>query len=815
MDFSNEPISKENYYIFAKIGDTDISISDLTTFDGRNIGVLKDHLPEDVLNEWEKENNLHLYHENISTKEYTIERLNKQEIECFVSVEGSFWGEYGIAPVTSIGSSNIYFAVTKGRPELKKELDSAMLRISEEYPFFAEDLYKQYFTEASTPVLAKNEREWLAEHGVIRMGCLKNDGAISSVDSASGKIEGVITDYVRLAKNCIYGGQLEFELSAYDSRRELLDALHNGKIDAIFYVPQNPSSAEKSGYDLSETTLSTNMVALITEDLFDEEEENTVAIASGQGNLKSYITYNYPQWNIAEYETQEDVISAVKNGNADCFVAESNQSVEYTKNKGLNSFVLSKSNKASFAVDSGNIVLLSILNKTLKTVSVSKFAGLLNTRTNSMRKVTVSDFIKDNLWKTTAGFLFVFVLIISLFTVLLKKMRRAMVQAENANFAKTSFLNNMSHDIRTPINGIVGMLSIIKKNENDPEVVRDCLDKIEMSSDLLLSLVNDVLDMSKLDSASVILTNESVNLDELCAEITEAVSFQAEEAGIQVTNEHDDYTDVYIKTSPLHLKKILLNLFANAIKYNKENGSIHTSMRTIERTEDTIKCEFKIEDSGIGMSEEYVKKELFKPFSQAGNTARSRYNGSGLGLSIVKRIVEMMNGTILVKSKEGEGSCFTVILPFEIDHRDIARTQKTEEVSDVDISEMNLLLVEDNELNMEIAKMILEDDGAKITTAMNGLEALRKFEETEPGTFDAILMDIMMPEMDGLTATKKIRELERPDAKIIPIIAMTANAFAEDAKKCLDAGMNAHLAKPLDVEKVKKTLCEFVVRKNS
>ena len=393
-----------------------------------------------------------------------------------------------------------------------------------------------------------------------------------------------------------------------------------------------------------------------------------------------------------------------------------------------------------------------------------------------------------------------------------RNLRNALAAAEHANRAKTVFLNNMSHDIRTPINGIIGMLTILKKSGNDGERAKDCLNKINESSKLLLSLVNDVLDMAKLESDTVVFSDESINLDQVCQEITESLSFQAEEKGLHVIGEHDDYSGIYVWSNAVHLKKILMNLFTNSMKYNKVNGFIYMSMRTIERSEDHMTCEFKIKDNGIGMSEEFIKNELFTPFVQADNSPRSDYNGTGLGMPIVKQLVEKMGGTITVESKLGEGSCFTVILPFKIDTN--ARPEEKEDF-DADISDIRVLLVEDNELNVEIAEFMLTENGAKVETVNNGLEAVQHFEASEPGTYDVILMDVMMPVMDGLTATKTIRSLERQDAKTIPIIAMTANAFREDAEKCMEAGMNAHLAKPLDDEKIKQTISEELRKQNA
>lgn len=389
-----------------------------------------------------------------------------------------------------------------------------------------------------------------------------------------------------------------------------------------------------------------------------------------------------------------------------------------------------------------------------------------------------------------------------------KQLRRAIASKEKAAAAKSQFLANMSHDIRTPINGIMGMLEIIRKTKGNQDKEEECLDKIEVSSKLLLSLVNDVLDMAKLDTDAVVLSHEPFNLDRICIETVEAVSFQAEEAGLEVTGEHDDYTGINVLGSPLHLKKILINLFSNSVKYNKPNGKIHMSMKTLERTEDTITCEFKIRDTGVGMSQEFVEKKLFHPFVQADTSSRSNYTGTGLGMSIVKQLIDKMGGTISVESELGKGSCFTVVIPFEIDHE--ASLKQSEEVENADISGLNIMVAEDNELNMEIIEFLLTEQGAHVEKVQNGQEALDKFEGSEAGTYDVILMDLMMPVMDGISATKAIRASKHAEAETIPIIAMTANAFYEDERKCLDAGMNAHLAKPLDMKMVVSTIAECV-----
>ena len=832
MLFSDLPMGEEKYYIYADASNTNLSAADINSFDGKNIGVLKDHIPEEVLNEWEEKYGLHLNHVNISSTEEILQKLENQEIDCFVSLEESRWNEVSISPVTYIGNSDIYFVINKNRPDIKNTLDSAMRRIRDDNPFYTDDLYKRYLSAQSSTFLSKEEKEWLKQHGAIKIGYLNNDTGVSVLDPKTGEVFGVIKDYVDLAKNCLQGQTLEFELKGYNSRNEELEALHNGEIDLIFHVSQNPYSAETNGFVLSDTVWTFNMVAVTARDSFDESDDNVVAVAKDNFAMKAYISYNYPQWTIVEYATKQEAVKAVKKEQADCFVSNSATAAEYIRKQNLQCIFLTKSANASFAIQQGEPLLLSIMNKTLMSMPTDKLSGAVVSYNNAMNKVTVTDFIRDNFFAVALAGTIVFVCILLVNFAFLKKSKRAeaeakksadkaielnhkleknkeelqvaLVEAQKANKAKTTFLNNMSHDIRTPINGIVGLLKIIQKSENDPERVKDSLNKIDKSANLLLSLINDVLDMAKMESGAVVLNNESISLHQVCNEITENVTFQAEAQGLHVTGEHDDYSDIYVWSSAIHLKKILMNLFTNCMKYNKPNGSIDMSMRTIDRSEEYITCEFKIQDTGVGMSEEFIKNELFTPFVQADNSARSNYVGTGLGMPIVKQLVEKMGGTITVESKLGEGSSFTVVLPFKIDTE--AKPEKTEENPDADISGLRILLVEDNELNMEIVEFMLSDCKAIVEKAVNGLEAVEKFEASEAGTYDVILMDIMMPVMDGLTATKSIRALDRGDAKTIPIIAMTANAFKEDADKCLQAGMNAHLAKPLDIQKVIMTI---------
>lgn len=384
-----------------------------------------------------------------------------------------------------------------------------------------------------------------------------------------------------------------------------------------------------------------------------------------------------------------------------------------------------------------------------------------------------------------------------------RELSEAVEQARKASAAKSDFLARMSHDIRTPLNGIIGLLTIDEANLDHPEVLRENHRKMMISARHLLSLINDVLQMGKLEDGSIQLSHEPFSLKQLSQEVGTIISGRMAEEGLTLEFGRQELREDFVYGSPLHLRQIFLNIYGNCIKYNKVGGKIVTSMEWMGSGDGKVTYRWTISDTGIGMNEEFLK-HIYEPFVQERSDARSVYQGTGLGMSIVKRLLDQMGGTIDISSREGEGSTFVITIPFEIaETAGAGETESREkEPAEADIRGMHLLLAEDNALNTEIAVTLLEGEGAHVTTAENGQKAVEAFRKSEPGTFDAILMDIMMPVMDGLSAARAIRAMDRPDARSIPILAMTANAFEEDARKSMDAGMNAHLTKPLDIRKV-------------
>jgi len=392
-----------------------------------------------------------------------------------------------------------------------------------------------------------------------------------------------------------------------------------------------------------------------------------------------------------------------------------------------------------------------------------------------------------------------------------KALEEALEAAKAANIAKTMFLSRMSHDIRTPLNGIIGLLEISEKHADDRELIDANRQKEKVAANHLLALISDVLELTKLDDENVRLTHEAFDLMALVDDVMTIIQLKAKESGITI--DMLDFADQmavrYVFGSPLHVRQILLNILGNAVKYNKPNGKIVYKTSLVDCTPSTVTYKIVISDTGIGMGPEFIK-HIFEPFSQERADARSIYQGTGLGMSICKSLVEKMGGSISVQSRIGEGSTFEVIIPFSIATKDDLPTRT--KVENIEIKGTKVLLVEDNELNMEIAETILNDAGAVVTKAPNGWDAVNLFSKTEPGTFDVILMDLMMPMMDGFEATKVIRTYNRADAKTIPIIAMTANAFAEDAQKCFEIGMNEHVGKPINVQDLMEKIARVTGR---
>ena len=833
MLFSDEPMGEEKYILYADLSNMDIGTSDFKFMDGKRIGVLMDTEPEIMLTEWENKNGIHTEHVNVNNNDDVEKKLANHEIDAFVSLEESIWSEQGISSVTTIGKSGIYFAINKERSDIKTELDYAMCQLDQDSPFFKADMYKKYFTLDYNQSLTGGEKSWLEEHGDIRMGFLNNDPAIFSMDETTGKLTGMLSEYVSYAKDCLGNQTLKFNIQDYDDYDEMLQALQNHEIDMIFYAGRNPDIAEKKGYALTNTAWSYNLMAVTDEKNFDEGNVYTVAVPKEKEALKQQLTFSYPQWNLVDYDSFEEAAEMITNEKADCFLMGASQAMVYDNNRDFKSVPLTKTMEACFAVKGGEGTLLSILNKTLKGMPSGMLTSALAIYDSTADKVTFLDFVKDNMLAFFLATGFSALSIIVIILVLLRKARKAeaaaklavndtqklnekleiaLKKAEDASLAKTSFLNNMSHDIRTPMNVILGYAQLMENELNGKDIPEalEHLEKLQQSGNLLLSIINNVLDMARIESGRMEIDENYCRIEDVWKSLFAVFDEKARKKNISLhytmNVEHE-----HVLTDVTKVKEILVNILSNAIKYTPAGGSVMVYVDELPCDESGYMIvRIRISDTGIGMSQDYLTK-IFEAFTREKNTTKSKIAGTGLGMSIVKNYVDLLGGTIDVESELGKGSTFTVTLKHRIaDERYYVKKHIEEPGTGNEILEgRNILLAEDNDLNAEIAEAILERAGLRIERVENGIQCVNRILKMPAGTYDMIFMDIQMPQMDGYKATRTIRNLPDKDKACIPIIAMTANAFAEDKRKTMEAGMNAHLSKPLNVPELMDTIRKF------
>ena len=836
MLFPDEPMGEEKYILYADLSDTDIGMSDFKSLDGKRVGVLMDTEPEIMLTEWENKNGIHTEHVNVNNDDVVEKKLANHEIDCFVSLEESIWSEQGISSVTTIGKSGIYFAINKERSDIKTELDYAMRQLEQDSPFFKADLYKKYFTLDYIQVLTGKEKVWVEEHGGIQIGFLNNDPAIFSMDEETGKLTGMLAEYISYAKDCLGNQTLEFNIHAYDDYDEMIQALQNREIDMIFYAGRNPYFAEQNGYALTNTAWTYSLMAVTDEEKFDENKVYTVAVPKEKYALKQHIAFSYPEWKLVDCDSLDNAADMVIQEKADCFLMGASQALIYDNSQNFKSVPLTKTMEACFAVRDGEGNLLSILNKTLKAMPSDMLTSALAIYDSTADKVTFSDFIKDNLlvFLTTVGFLTLS--IIGIILVLLRKARKAeavaklaakdakklndkleiaLKKAEDASLAKTRFLNNMSHDIRTPMNAILGYAQLMEeelKGKDLPET-SDHLEKLRQSGNLLLSIINNVLDMARIESGKMEIDENYGRIEDIRKTLFEIFDDEAKKKNIAlhytINVEHE-----HILTDTTKVKEIFANILSNAIKYTPSGGSVMINADELVCDEPGyMMLRTRVSDTGIGMSQDYLTK-IFDAFTRERNTTKSKITGSGLGMSIVKKYVDQLGGTIDVESEPGKGSTFTVTLKHRI--ADESYYVKKHDESSGTASEIlkgrNILLAEDNDLNAEIAEAILERAGLKVERVEDGIQCVNRIIKMPARTYDMILMDIQMPQMNGYKATQEIRHLPDKDKACIPIIAMTANAFAEDVQAALNAGMDDHVAKPVDLSILISVIAKYIER---
>ena len=831
MLFSDEPMGEEKYYLYADLSREDITASDFKTLNGKKIGVLMGTEPEVMLTEWEEKYDLKTQHVNISNNEDVKQKLANHEIDCFVSLEESFWAELGISTMTRVGKSDIYYAINKDRADIKEELDNAMRALEDADPFYTADLYKRYFSLDYTPILTGEEKAWLKEHGAIRMGFLTGDSGVSTYDPATGEITGTITDYIQFARDCLGNQELVFQMVGYDSQKAELDALKSGEIDMVFHFDQSPNLAEDYRVACTNTTWTSNMMAVTNKQHFNENQANRVAVPQNKISLTRYIAVYYPQWEIVDCAAQEDAARLVKDGQADCFVTGVSSQENYSKKYDFYSVPLPNPAKSCFAVNSGNRHLLSILNKTIKAMPTNMLTGSLAMYKSSSRKVTLSEFIRDNFFMVLlVSSIFVAVILLAILKLLRKarkaeaaarkaandtqelnaKLQIAAENAESANRAKSTFLFNMSHDIRTPMNAIIGYADLASRHSDDPAKLKKYMENIQVCGQNLLMLLNNVLDLARIENDKTEIEYSVSDIEKDFRNCLAMFRNQADSKG-QTLTVTTQLPYPYIYADIPHLTEVCTNLVSNAVKYTGAGGTIRCGV-TQKPGEKEGWCDtvVTVADNGIGMSQEF-QKHIFEPFERERTSTVSKVEGSGIGMGIVKKLVGLMGGTVEVESKIGAGSTFTVTIPCRIASEDEIQAKREINPSDQKcLCGTRILLTEDNDLNAEIATELLQEEGCTVDRAKDGVECVDMLEKAANGTYQLILMDVQMPVMNGYDATKKIRRMDDPQKANIPIVAMTANAFSEDKQVALDAGMNDHIAKPINMSVLVPTLRKYL-----
>ena len=602
----------------------------------------------------------------------------------------------------------------------------------------------------------------------------------------------------------------------------------------IFYVGRNPYFAEQNGYALTNTAWTYSLMAVTDEKKFDENKVYTVAVPKEKYALKQHIAFSYPEWKIVDCDSLDNAADMVIQEKADCFLMGASQALIYDNSQNFKSVPLTKTMEACFAVRGGEGSLLSILNKTIKAMPSDMLTSALAIYDSTADKVTFLDFIKDNMlaFFVTAGLSVL--TIIGIILVLLRKAKKAeavaklaakntkklndkleiaLKKAEDASLAKTRFLNNMSHDIRTPMNAILGYAQLMEeelKGKDLPET-SDHLEKLRQSGNLLLSIINNVLDMARIESGKMEIDENYGRIEDIRQTLFEIFDDEAKKKNIAlhytINVEHE-----HILTDTTKVKEIFANILSNAIKYTPSGGSVMVNIDELVCDEPGyMMVRTRVSDTGIGMSQDYLTK-IFDAFTRERNTTKSKITGSGLGMSIVKKYVDQLGGTIDVESEPGKGSTFTVTLKHRI--ADESYYVKKHDESSGTASEIlegrNILLAEDNDLNAEIAEAILERAGLKVERVEDGIQCVNRITKMPARTYDMILMDIQMPQMNGYKATQEIRHLPDKDKACIPIIAMTANAFEEDKRDAVAAGMNDHIAKPVDLSILISVIAKYI-----
>ena len=802
IDYSTYAEGTERYWIYTREEHANLADGDLKQMNGCRIGATDGSYQKELLEKWLDSNQIQA--EVVICKGYDemIEKLDADELDALVIPALSVNSDF--IAIANIGAGDCYFGVSKSRPDLLKELNATLEEINNTETDYSSKLYASYEGKAVINyALNKEEKQWLDAHeNTICVGYLKDN--LPFCGEENGKLTGILGTVLDTVQEKY---KITIKAVPCSTGEQMNEALQSGEIDIAGPIIQDLYTQEQFQVILTDEIFDITPVVIYKGN---EYRSSLSTIAATDTSLYSelMVSFLFPDAEIKQYDTQEECLEAVANGKAGATVIPSskiNLLNESPMTKSLSFAEMAKRQELALFTKRENRRAATIINKAIEQSSNVLNGVVLAQNSVSEKKMTLQDvFAEYGGLAVGVSFVIVFVLLLLVYSLSVsrKKQMEALKEAQDANaanIAKTTFLNHMSHDIRTPMNAIVGFTDIAMKRKPDKEV-ENCLKKIRQSSEYLMTLINDVLDISRIESGKLEYKPVPADLRDIINTVSSIARGYMENRDLNFCVSREELKTPYVMADELRIREVLLNIISNAVKFTKDGGTISFVAENCPgNDEHHVIVRYRISDTGIGMSEEFQSR-IFDEFTQENDGARTSYKGTGLGMAIAKKYVDLMGGKIEVSSRQGIGSTFTVEIPLRIAEQVL--TEKEEKLrKEMDLHGLHVLLAEDNDLNAEIAVSLLEEQGMIVTRAADGKSALLQFCNTAPGTFDLILMDVMMPEMNGYETTKAIRNLsDRPDGKEIPIVAMTANAFAEDVQAALDAGMDDHVAKPMDMD---------------
>ncbi len=808
--FSSNPEGTERYYIYARPDRDDLAKGDPQALQGLTIGCNPGVMQTFVGQQWLANEGIACTYREYDGDSVLFDALANNEVDAVIMNDTI--SSPSASPMFYIGSSDYYFAVPKSRPDLMNDINAAMTAIARVNPRYNDEVKSSYSTQNSgSSSLNGPECSWLkANDNTITLGYITGKLPYCNEDE-DGEMEGSLAS---LATTLHDKFGITVKTVAFDSYKMMSKALSKGSIDVALPVYRDYWFAEQTGVVQSVSLGTMSLTAIHTGSDLNKDLQSIACTKSSLINQNALESL-FPTATVTEYQSDDEAFDALRKGTVHCIVAPSSRVKTIGDRYDLEdceTVELPDTCELSCWISRGKPELLGIINKGIINAGESLSASSYSSTSYTAQESDTFQFLYRNRAAIVTVIICILLTSIVILAWSLQRAQKEQRKADAANAAKTAFLTRMSHDIRTPLNGILGLIEIEELKEGDIQVARESRAKARVAANHLLSLINDILEMGKIEDRKLTLEHVPFNLEELCDDTLVLCKLRASDNCITMQDNSLPYaTGPYMIGSPTHIRQIMINLLDNSIKYNKRGGSVTFSSKTKPLDNGRVLFCFSVSDTGIGMAPEFLK-HIYEPFAQEGDDARSKFQGTGMGMPIVKSLIELMGGTIEISSKVGVGGTFNVQIPLDIDKNPQARANTVERALDCSLANMNVLLAEDNELNAEIAQALLESEGVVVTRAANGNEVVDLYLSHPAGSFDAILMDIMMPGMDGYEATRAIRLSEKVDAADIPIIALTANAFAEDAKAAHDAGMNAHLSKPLDFNKLKNILAR--IKKN-